>query len=214
MNRFILILIFSLTFIYGCPNKDCGVDLVNYYTPRYLAIGDSIMENNHRLCLSISDYLGESINNFVLNEAIGGTLIYGAYNQYMGTDQNFDVVIISSGANNIRKVTWFRQYKLDPEGAILDLKNKMIDLLSVIDSQVILCGYYEMGGAYSNRMQAVFDLNDAYEDIAFDNPDVTFFPAENYISLESCPDCYKNDSVHPTPLASQLLGQALVNYLP
>ncbi len=189
-----------------------------------LAVGDSIFAYNSGDCESAPDVVGALLGRDVFNAARSGAMIspeerwiFGDIREaYVAGDWSH--VIVEGGVNDLN-------FDCDCAGCddVLDrtvaagggggAMPTLGDRALSDGAEVVLVGYYEMGPEATNGVDvcnpAIGELNTRYELVAAGRDGVTFVNPGEVVSMESTPDAYRSDQVHPTAEGSVLLAELI-----
>jgi lysophospholipase L1-like esterase len=214
----------------GCDRCDTGhCNLVPQETraDKILAVGDSFTAYYSRkvsgCCQSYTDYASIEIDEFIQNEAVGGTQISGGpsptipqqYANAMADNGPYDVVILAGGGNDLTRECPVTSQPCSI--ACAPKKQEIADEMGALITQMVADGSHVLlvGGVLSS----VFSLSPTSEwynecwlldtsgrDYADSHPNVTYVSSRDLANPNGRAD-YGIDGVHPSISLTQKIGK-------
>jgi len=202
-----------------------------------LAIGDSITGwyKNETCGQSYSDYASIEINEYIQNEAIGGTRLSGEiagflpsiprqYAKATAVNGPYDVVVLTGGGNDLmhdRKAGKI-ECKITTQTCTESCRNKIEEIVEEMEtlvteivrdgSDVILVGYYSIKQSTERSWynECVSAINSGYQEIADSSPYISFVNTMDLVDPYDASD-YAPDGLHPSISLAKKIGERVAD---
>jgi lysophospholipase L1-like esterase len=210
-----------------CDTGHCALVPQETRTHKILAVGDSFTAYYSRkvsgCCQSYTDYASIEIDEFIQNEALGGTRISGGpsptipqqYADAVADNGPYDVVILAGGGNDLTRECPVTSQPCSI--ACASKKQEITDEMDALITQMVADGSHVLlvGGVLSS----VFSLSPTSEwynecwlldtsgqDYADSHPNVTYVSSRDLANPNDRAD-YGVDGIHPSIRLTQKIGK-------